>query len=96
MAICRKCDYPVFDAFNHRYEAQAAFTKFLPKEYKSLNGGVSVRGRTKNAVNGQLSPDSPNPTGGDSARFLAVLGARRGFHERVLWPTLASGWEAPC
>lgn len=73
MSIVRKCDYPVFDADNHLYETEDAFTRHLPKRYKGLIEYVTVRGRTKIAVRGQISNYIPNPT------FEVI--ARPGAHE---------------
>jgi predicted TIM-barrel fold metal-dependent hydrolase len=69
----RKCDFPVFDADNHLYETQDAFTRHLPKKYKHAIDYVSVRGRTKIAVRGTISEYIPNPT------FDVI--ARPGAHE---------------
>ncbi len=73
MAITRKCDFPVFDADNHLYETQDAFKRHLPKRYEGLVEYVSVRGRTKIAIKGNISNYIPNPT------FEVV--ARPGAHE---------------
>src|SRR5919112_2411029 len=54
--------YPVFDADNHLYETQDAFTKFLPDRYKGVIDYVDVRGRTKIVVKGKISEYIPNPT----------------------------------
>ena len=32
--MTRRCHYPVFDADNHLYETQDAFTRHLPKRYR--------------------------------------------------------------
>ena len=32
--MARTLDFPVFDADNHLYETQEAFTKYLPTEYQ--------------------------------------------------------------
>lgn len=53
---------PIFDADNHMYETQDAFTKYLPKEYKNFVRYIEVDGRTKLAVNGTISEYIPNPT----------------------------------
>jgi predicted TIM-barrel fold metal-dependent hydrolase len=53
---------PVFDADNHLYETQDAFTKFLPERYKGAVDYVEVRGRTKIVVQGTISEYIPNPT----------------------------------
>ncbi|MDD9933268.1 MAG: amidohydrolase family protein [Myxococcales bacterium] len=73
MPIARKCDFPVFDADNHLYETEEAFTRHLPKKYRHAIDYVSVRGRTKIVVNGTISNYIPNPT------FEVV--ARPGAHE---------------
>src|SRR3954447_7496078 len=52
----------VFDADNHLYETQDAFTKFLPDRYKGAIQYVEVNGRTKIAVGGMISEYIPNPT----------------------------------
>jgi predicted TIM-barrel fold metal-dependent hydrolase len=54
--------YPLFDADNHLYETPDAFTRHLPREYKSAIQYVQVNGRTKIAVRGQISEYIPNPT----------------------------------
>jgi predicted TIM-barrel fold metal-dependent hydrolase len=53
---------PIFDADNHLYETRESFTKFLPKEHRNVIRYVEVDGRTKIAVNGQISEYIPNPT----------------------------------
>ncbi len=53
---------PIFDADNHFYETREAFTRHLPKEYRNVIRYVEVDGRTKIAVNGQISEYIPNPT----------------------------------
>ncbi|MVZ99778.1 amidohydrolase family protein [Actinomadura sp. LD22] len=58
----RELPYPVFDADNHMYETEDAFTRYLPKEYRGAIQYVQVRGRTKIAVRGQISEYIPNPT----------------------------------
>src|SRR6266571_6976492 len=61
-AMPRKCDFPVFDADNHLYETQDAFTRHLPAKYKHAIDYVDVRGRTKIVVRGTISEYIPNPT----------------------------------
>ena len=40
----RELSYPLFDADNHLYETQEAFTKYLPKAYASaIMGGNLAR-----------------------------------------------------
>ena len=58
----RTLDIPVFDADNHLYETQEAFTKFLPDRHKGAVDYVEVRGRTKIVVKGRISDYIPNPT----------------------------------
>jgi predicted TIM-barrel fold metal-dependent hydrolase len=73
MPMIRKCEFPVFDADNHLYETQDAFTRHLPKAFERLIEYVSLRGRTKIVVKGTISNYIPNPT------FEVV--ARPGAHE---------------
>ncbi|MCU1366729.1 MAG: amidohydrolase 2 [Ilumatobacteraceae bacterium] len=53
---------PVFDADNHLYETEDAFTRHLPDRYKNAIQYVQVKGRTKIAVGGKISEYIPNPT----------------------------------
>ena len=53
---------PVFDADNHLYETEDAFTRHLPDRYKNAVQYVTVKGRTKIAVGGKISDYIPNPT----------------------------------
>jgi predicted TIM-barrel fold metal-dependent hydrolase len=55
-------DVMVFDADNHFYETQDAFTRYLPKEYAGAIKYVEVDGRTKIVVGGVISDYIPNPT----------------------------------
>jgi predicted TIM-barrel fold metal-dependent hydrolase len=55
-------DFMVFDADNHLYETQDAFTRYLPERYKGAIDYVDVRGRTKIVIRGQISDYIPNPT----------------------------------
>jgi predicted TIM-barrel fold metal-dependent hydrolase len=54
--------YPLFDADNHLYETQEAFTRYLPIQYESAIQYVQIKGRTKIAIRGQISEYIPNPT----------------------------------
>lgn len=54
--------FPVYDADNHMYEAQDAFTRHLPAEYAGLVKYVQVNGRTKIALRNVISDYIPNPT----------------------------------
>src|ERR1700736_6601596 len=52
----------IFDADNHLYETQDAFTRHLPRQYEGIFKFVQVHGRTKIAVNNVISEYIPNPT----------------------------------
>lgn len=54
-------DYPIYDADHHYYETPDAFLRHLPKEFRSAFQYVTVNGRTKLAVDGQISDYIPNP-----------------------------------
>lgn len=58
----RELPYPLFDADNHLYETQDAFTRYLPKEYEGAIQYVQIGNRTKIAIRGQISEYIPNPT----------------------------------
>jgi len=58
----RVLSYPLFDADNHLYETQEAFTRHLPERYASAVQYVQINGRTKIAIRGQVSEYIPNPT----------------------------------
>jgi predicted TIM-barrel fold metal-dependent hydrolase len=60
--MARKLDFPVFDADNHLYETQDAFTRHLPDAYKGLITYVQVGKRTKIAIKNKISDYIPNPT----------------------------------
>ena len=60
--MARHFDHPVFDADNHLYETQDAFTRHLPKKYKGVIDYVQVHGRTKIVLRGTISDYIPNPT----------------------------------
>jgi predicted TIM-barrel fold metal-dependent hydrolase len=53
---------PLFDADNHMYETQEAFTKHLPDRFKGAIDYVELHGRTKIVVKGKISEYIPNPT----------------------------------
>ncbi len=57
-----RLDFPVFDADNHLYETEDAFTRHLPNGYEGLIRYVQVNGRTKIAVDNTISDYIPNPT----------------------------------
>src|SRR5687767_14573917 len=58
----RELPFTTFDADNHLYETQDAFTKFLPREYEGVVKYVEVAGRTKLALKDRISEYIPNPT----------------------------------
>jgi predicted TIM-barrel fold metal-dependent hydrolase len=60
--MTRRFDFPVFDADNHLYETEDAFTRHLPDQYRRAIDYVQVRGRTKIVVQGTISEFIPNPT----------------------------------
>jgi predicted TIM-barrel fold metal-dependent hydrolase len=60
--MARTFDFPVFDADNHMYETEEAFTRHLPDRYKGAVDYVEVRGRKKIVVRGRISEYIPNPT----------------------------------
>ena len=55
-------DIPIFDADNHLYETEEAFTRHLPSKHEGLIRYVDVDGRKKIAVGGTISDYIPNPT----------------------------------
>ncbi|MGA8724488.1 MAG: amidohydrolase family protein [Acidimicrobiales bacterium] len=55
-------EFRTFDADNHFYETQDAFTRYLPKEYAGAIKYVEVDRRTKIVVGGVISDYIPNPT----------------------------------
>ena len=55
-------DFEIFDADNHMYETQEAFTRHLPDRYKNVIDYVDIRGRTKIMIKGKVSEYIPNPT----------------------------------
>jgi hypothetical protein len=42
--MARRCDFPVFDADNHLYETEDAFTRHLPDRYK---GAIDIPANTE-------------------------------------------------
>jgi predicted TIM-barrel fold metal-dependent hydrolase len=60
--MARSLDSLVFDADNHLYETQDAFTRHLPDRYKGVIDYVELHGRTKIVVRGLISDYIPNPT----------------------------------
>jgi predicted TIM-barrel fold metal-dependent hydrolase len=58
----RKLPYPVYDGDGHFYETADAFRRHLPRKFHKDFQYVQVEGRTKLAINGQISDYIPNPT----------------------------------
>jgi predicted TIM-barrel fold metal-dependent hydrolase len=54
--------FPVYDADNHLYEPEEAFTRHLPKKFQRDFYFVDLQGRRKLVINGRLSEYIPNPT----------------------------------
>ena len=54
--------YPVYDADNHLYEPEEAFTRHLPRRFERDFYYVDVKGRRKLVIGGKLSEYIPNPT----------------------------------
>jgi hypothetical protein len=54
--------FPVYDADNHLYEPEEAFTRDLPARFKRDFYFVDVEGRRKLVIGGTLSEFIPNPT----------------------------------
>lgn len=72
----RTIDFPVFDADNHMYETEDAFTRYLPSKYANAIKYVQVKGRTKIAINDKISEFIPNPT----FEVVAAPGAQEEFY----------------
>src|SRR5919112_3081863 len=71
-------DVPVFDADNHLYETEDAFTRYLPKEYAGAIDYIEVRGRKKIVIRGTISDYIPNPT----FEVVARPGAMEDFYRK--------------
>lgn len=69
-------DFPVFDADNHLYETEDAFTRHLPKAHKDLFRFVELHGRKKLVVRKVLTEFIPNPT----FEVVARPGAHMAFY----------------
>ncbi len=55
-------DFPVFDADNHLYETEDAFTRHLPPSHRNLFRFVEINGRKKLLVRVTLTEFIPIPT----------------------------------
>jgi predicted TIM-barrel fold metal-dependent hydrolase len=71
-----KLDFPVFDADNHLYETEDAFTRHLPARHKDLFRFVEINGRKKLVVRNLLTEFIPNPT----FEVVARPGAHMSFY----------------
>jgi predicted TIM-barrel fold metal-dependent hydrolase len=58
----REFPFPIYDADSHFYETADALTRHLPKKWAKALQFVTVNGRTKLAIGGQISDYIPNPT----------------------------------
>jgi predicted TIM-barrel fold metal-dependent hydrolase len=68
--------FPVFDADNHLYETEDAFTRHLPAAHKNLFRFVELNGRKKLVVRDRLTEFIPNPT----FEVVAKPGAHMAFY----------------
>jgi predicted TIM-barrel fold metal-dependent hydrolase len=68
--------FAVFDADNHLYETEDAFTRHLPKAHRDLFRFVEIRGRKKLVVRDRLTEFIPNPT----FEVIARPGAHMAFY----------------
>ncbi len=55
-------DFAVYDADNHLYETEDAFTRHLPEAHRNLFRFVELEGRKKLVVRGTITEFIPNPT----------------------------------
>ena len=69
-------DFPVFDADNHLYETEDAFTRHLPPAHKNLFRFVEINGRKKLVVRNAITEFIPNPT----FEVVARPGAHMAFY----------------
>src|ERR1700710_2731415 len=69
-------DFPVFDADNHLYETEDAFTRHLPAAHRNLFRFVELGGRKKLVVRNELTEFIPNPT----FEVVAPPGAHMAFY----------------
>ena len=69
-------DFPVWDADNHLYETEDAFTRHLPSTHPNLFRFVEIKGRKKLIVRDRLTEYIPNPT----FEVVAPPGAHMAFY----------------
>jgi predicted TIM-barrel fold metal-dependent hydrolase len=69
-------DFDVYDADNHLYETEDAFTRHLPESHRNLFRFVEIRGRKKLVVRDTITEFIPNPT----FEVVARPGAHMAFY----------------
>jgi predicted TIM-barrel fold metal-dependent hydrolase len=69
-------DFPVYDADNHLYETEDAFTRHLPERHRSLFRFVEIKGRKKLVVRDRITEFIPNPT----FEVVAAPGSHMAFY----------------
>jgi predicted TIM-barrel fold metal-dependent hydrolase len=69
-------DFPVYDADNHLYETEDAFTRHLPAAHKNLFRFTELNGRKKLVVRDLITEFIPNPT----FEVVARPGAHMAFY----------------
>jgi predicted TIM-barrel fold metal-dependent hydrolase len=69
-------DFPVFDADNHLYETEDAFTRHLPSSHRNLFRFTELNGRKKLVVRDRITEFIPNPT----FEVVARPGAHMAFY----------------
>jgi len=69
-------DFAVYDADNHLYEAEDAFTRHLPASHADLFRFVEIKGRKKLVVRNVITEFIPNPT----FEVVAAPGAHMAFY----------------
>jgi predicted TIM-barrel fold metal-dependent hydrolase len=72
----RSLGFAVFDADNHLYESEDAFTRHLPPRHADLFRFVEIKGRKKLVVRNTLTEFIPNPT----FEVVARPGAHMAFY----------------
>jgi predicted TIM-barrel fold metal-dependent hydrolase len=74
--MAQEADLAVFDADNHLYETEDAFTRHLPSTHRDLFRFVEIRGRKKLVVRNTITEFIPNPT----FEVIARPGAHMAFY----------------
>ena len=60
--MARQLDFPVFDADNHLYETQDAFTRHLPDRTRAPSTTSRSGAARRSSSRGKISEYIPNPT----------------------------------